>query len=49
MIEAKGPSGMNFIPVGCLLEAMEQAPSHEQATIAIMLRKMDFADGNVMH
>lgn len=40
---------MNFIPVGCLLEAMEQAPSYEQATIAIMLRKIDFANGNVMH
>ena len=49
VIEAKGQSGMNLIPVGCLLEAMEQAPTREQATIAIMLQKIDFANGNVMH
>ena len=49
VIEAKGASGMNFIPVGCLLEAMEQAPTREQQAIKNTIVRIDFANGNVMH
>lgn len=48
-IEVEGPSGANFIPVGCLIEAMEAAPSHEQRGIKATLVKIDFHNGDVMH
>lgn len=44
-----GPSGENDIPVGCLVEAMEAAPAHEQAAIKSMLVKIDFRNGDVRH
>lgn len=49
VIEATGVSGKNFIPVGCLLEAMEQAPTCEQQAIKNTIVRIDFANGDVMH
>ena len=49
VIEVKGPSGMNFIPVECLLQEIIQAPRHEQDGIKNMLVKIDFHNGDVMH
>lgn len=49
IIEAEGASGTNFIPVGCLLEAIEAAPANEQQGIKATLVKIDFMNGNVMH
>ena len=43
LIEAEGPSGLNSIPVGCLVEMMKAAPKHEQRGIRSMLVRIDFA------
>jgi hypothetical protein len=47
--EVEGPSGANFIPVGCIVELAKSAPSSEQAGIKGMLVRIDFANGNVRH
>jgi hypothetical protein len=39
----------NFIPVGCLVEAIKQAIPKEQKGIKSMLVKIDFRNGNVRH
>lgn len=50
VIEAEGPRyGTNWIPVECLLQAIIQAPRHEQDAIKNMLVKIDFHNGDVMH
>ena len=41
-IEVEGPSGLNSIPVACLLDAMKQAPKSEQAGIKRMIVRIDF-------
>jgi len=46
--EVEGPSGPNFIPLGCVLEAIEAAPAHEKRAIEHMLVKIDFVNGDVM-
>jgi len=48
-LNVEGPSGPNYIPVGCLVEAMVQAPNHEQRGIKDMIVKIDFRNGDVMH
>ncbi len=48
VVEAEGPSGTNFIPVGCLVELMQSAPKHEQQGIKTMLVKIDFVNGSVL-
>ena len=40
--------GINYIPLQCLIDTMEQAPKHEQAQIKNMIVRIDFANGNVM-
>ena len=47
--EVTGPSGWNLIPVGCVIEAIKGAPSHEQAAIKTTLVKIDFLNGDVYH
>lgn len=49
ILRVSGPSGENSIPVGCLIEAMLQAPAAEQATIKTMIVKIDFRNGDVIH
>jgi hypothetical protein len=49
IITVNGASGPNMIPVGCLIEAMNQAPKNEQAGIKAMIVKIDFVNGDVMH
>ncbi len=49
VLEVTGPSGPNCIPVGCLVEAMLQAPFAEQAAIKTMIVKIDFINGDVRH
>jgi len=46
-VEAEGPGGTNWIPVGSLVELMKQAPRHEQTGIKNMLVRIDFVNGNV--
>ena len=48
MLTIEGPSGANFIPVGCLVDLMKQAPKQEQAGIKSMLIRIDFRNGDVL-
>lgn len=42
-----GPSGTNHIPLGCVVDAIKSAPTHEQAGIKSMIVKIDFRNGDV--
>ena len=44
----EGSSGNNSIPVGCLVDAMKQAPRHEQEQIRNKIIQIDFHNGDVM-
>lgn len=46
--EVSGQSGINWIPMECLLEMIKSAPTHEQEGIKDMLVKIDFQNGNVL-
>jgi hypothetical protein len=48
LLEVVGPSGTNWIPVECLLDAIKAAPPHEQEAIKTMIVKIDFVNGNVL-
>lgn len=48
IIEVDGPSGGNIIPLGCVVEAILQAPKREQDGIRTMLVKIDFVNGSVL-
>ena len=48
IVEANGPSGVNYIPVGVLVGLMLQAPKHEQQGIKSMMVRIDFANKPVM-
>lgn len=45
----KGKSGDNFIPLGCVIDAIKSAPAREQSAIKDMVVKIDFRNGNVCH
>lgn len=47
MFVVNGKSGENHIPLGCVLEAIKSAPTHEQAGIKSMIVKIDFRNGDV--
>ena len=47
--EVDGPSGLNSIPVGCVVEALRSAPRHEQDAVRDMLVRIDFANGDHLH
>lgn len=49
IIEAEGPSGTNYIPVACLVEAINAAPVNEKKGIRNMIVRIDFRNGDVMH
>jgi len=44
-----GPSGENHIPLGCVLDAIKQAPAHEQVAIKSKIVQIDFRNGDVCH
>jgi hypothetical protein len=48
IVEAEGPSGTNWIPVGCLVDLMKGAPKSEQVGIKTMLVRIDFVNGSVL-
>ena len=49
ILEVPGPGGMNFIPVGSLLDIIKfDAPQHEQMGIKTMIVKIDFLNGDVL-
>jgi hypothetical protein len=47
--EVEGPSGMNMIPNTVVVEHMQLCPAHELKGIEGILRKIDFANGDVNH
>lgn len=49
VIEVEGESGMNYIEMPCLIQAIKNATIHEQAQIKDTLVKIDFLNGDVMH
>jgi len=48
VLTVPGNSGANHIPIGCLIEAMNQSPAQEQAGIKNMLVRIDFVNGDVI-
>lgn len=49
MFEVEGASGTNFIPLGCIIEAIKQTVGAEQAKIRATIVKIDFMNGDVCH
>ena len=47
--EVEEPSGTNFIPVGCVIEAIKQTIGNEQKQIKDTIVKIDFLNGDVYH
>lgn len=47
-LEVEGPSGLNLIPVECLVDAIKSAPAHEQTGIKHTVVKLDFLNQDVM-
>lgn len=47
VLTVQGKSGPNYIPLGCVIEAIKSAPAREQAGIKDMLVRIDFRNGNV--
>ena len=48
-LTVEGPSGMNIIPVGVVIEAMKAAPKGERDGIKKMLILIDFKNGDPLH
>ena len=48
IIEVEGASGTNWIPLGCLLDAIKSASQQEKDGIKRMIVRIDFVNGNVM-
>jgi uncharacterized Fe-S cluster-containing radical SAM superfamily enzyme len=44
----QGESGPNHIPLGCVVEALRQAPKHEQAAIKANLVRLDFRNADLL-
>lgn len=44
-----GEWGDNLIPVGCVIDAMKQAPDDERSMIKRTLVAIDFNNGSVLH
>lgn len=48
-IQVEGESGLNFMTVETVVEAMKAAPAREQAAIKATFVKIDFANGDCLH
>lgn len=48
VLEVEGPSGPNFIPVGCLVEMMKATSRQEQVGLKNMMVRIDFNNGNIL-
>ena len=47
--EIEGPSGINSIPLGVVIEHCKVTTAQEQAEIKNILVKIDFVNGDVLH
>lgn len=48
ILTVPGPSGDNHMPVSILVDAIKQAPLHEQAGIKNMIVRIDFVNRDVI-
>jgi hypothetical protein len=48
LFEVDGAAGWNLIPLGVVVDAIKNAPDHEQRAIKTMLVKIDFYNGDAM-
>ena len=48
VFEVEGESGMNFIPLGCVIEAIKNTCQSEQIAIKRTLVYIDFKNGNIV-
>jgi hypothetical protein len=48
-LEVEGASGVNFIPLSMVIDAIKNAPASEKAQIKTVLVKIDFANGDIVH
>lgn len=48
-IEVEGASGMNYMPLAIVLDAIKSTSSYEQRQIKDTIVKIDFFNGDVMH
>lgn len=48
-LQVEGESGLNMIPVGCVIEAIQGTPASEQQQIKSTLVAIDFKNGDVLH
>lgn len=49
LFQVDGLLGTNFIPLGCVLDAIKSATPQEQKGIKDTIVKIDFRNGDVMH
>jgi hypothetical protein len=49
VLEAEGSMGMNYIPVGSLVQTIKGANESNQKEIKSIMVKIDFANGSVRH
>lgn len=47
IIEVEGPSGTNFIPLECLIEAIKGAPEQERQAIKTVIVRLDFLNQDI--
>jgi hypothetical protein len=47
-LEVEGPSGLNIMPIGVLLDAIKAAPAHEQEEIKAMIVQLDFVNARIL-
>lgn len=49
LLEAEGPLGMNYIPVGALVSSIKGSNEKNQKEIKAIMVKIDFKNGDVRH
>jgi hypothetical protein len=48
-LEVEGASGVNFMPLSMVIDAIKNAPASEKSQIKTVLVKIDFANGDIVH
>jgi len=48
MLEAEGPSGTNYIPLACLIDALKAAPPSEQSKVKHAIVRLDFVNAPIL-
>ena len=48
-LEVEGVSGVNFMPLSMVIDAIKNTCAEEKAQIKTILVKIDFANGDIVH